>query len=78
MSSTALLIAYGPGRIIITVTAVFCFLLEIIDTTIVNVALNDMPGYKLICLTKESIRLKEQLYPWVAEVYEMATEQGHK
>ena len=30
---------------------------------------------KLIYLTKEGISLKEQLYPWVAEVYEMATEQ---
>ncbi len=30
---------------------------------------------KLIYLTKEGISLKEQLYPWFAEVYEMATEQ---
>jgi len=30
---------------------------------------------KLIYLTKEGIGLKEQLYPWVAEVYEMATRQ---
>ena len=30
---------------------------------------------KLIYLTKEGISLKEQLYPWVAEVYEMATQQ---
>src|SRR6201985_160129 len=44
MSSTASLIEYGPRRIIITITAVFCALLEIIDTTIVNVALNDMRG----------------------------------
>src|ERR1700755_1074954 len=44
MSSAASLIEYGPRRIIITITAVFCALLEIIDTTIVNVALNDMKG----------------------------------
>jgi DNA-binding MarR family transcriptional regulator len=30
---------------------------------------------KLIYLTKEGVSLKEQLYPWVAEVYEMATQQ---
>src|SRR5436190_23819949 len=35
---------YGFRRIIITVTAVICALLELIDTTIVNVALNDMRG----------------------------------
>lgn len=38
------LIEYGSRRVIITVTAVLCALLEIIDTTIVNVALNDMRG----------------------------------
>ncbi len=38
------LIEYGSRRIIITVTAIICTLLEIIDTTIVNVALNDMRG----------------------------------
>lgn len=38
------LVEYGPRRIIITVTAVLCALLEIVDTTIVNVALNDMKG----------------------------------
>jgi len=30
---------------------------------------------KLIYLTKEGNALKEQLHPWVAEVYEMATEE---
>jgi DHA2 family multidrug resistance protein len=30
--------------VIITITAIFCALLEIVDTTIVNVALNDMRG----------------------------------
>ncbi len=38
------LVEYGSRRVIITVTAVFCALLEIIDTTIVNVALNNMKG----------------------------------
>lgn len=38
------LVEYGFKRVIITVTAVMCALLEIIDTTIVNVALNDMKG----------------------------------
>lgn len=38
------LVEYGFRRVIITVTAVLCALLEIVDTTIVNVALNDMRG----------------------------------
>ena len=38
------LVEYGLTRVIITVTAILCALLEIIDTTIVNVALNDMRG----------------------------------
>ena len=38
------LVEYGFRRVIITITAVLCALLEIIDTTIVNVALNDMRG----------------------------------
>lgn len=38
------LIEYGSRRVIITITAIFCALLEIVDTTIVNVALNDMKG----------------------------------
>lgn len=38
------LVEYGFRRVIITVTAIMCALLEIIDTTIVNVALNDMKG----------------------------------
>src|SRR6202000_2468277 len=44
MESTASLVEYGPRRMIITITAVFCATLEIIDTPIVNVALNDMRG----------------------------------
>ncbi|MAZ26107.1 MAG: MFS transporter [Cytophagaceae bacterium] len=38
------LVEYGFRRVIITVTAILCALLEIVDTTIVNVALNDMRG----------------------------------
>lgn len=38
------LVEYGSRRAIITITAIFCALLEIVDTTIVNVALNDMKG----------------------------------
>ncbi len=38
------LVEYGSRRVIITITAVVCALLEIVDTTIVNVALNDMKG----------------------------------
>jgi DHA2 family multidrug resistance protein len=38
------LVEYGFRRAIITITAIMCALLEIIDTTIVNVALNQMRG----------------------------------
>jgi MFS transporter, DHA2 family, multidrug resistance protein len=38
------LIEYGARRVIITITCILCALLEIVDTTIVNVALNDMKG----------------------------------
>lgn len=38
------LVEYGFNRVIITITAVLCALLEIVDTTIVNVALNNMRG----------------------------------
>ncbi|SFU62760.1 MFS transporter, DHA2 family, multidrug resistance protein [Pustulibacterium marinum] len=38
------LVEYGFRRVIITITAILCALLEIIDTTIVNVALNDIRG----------------------------------
>ncbi|MCA0348028.1 MAG: multidrug efflux MFS transporter [Bacteroidetes bacterium] len=38
------LVEYGFRRVIITITAVMCALLEIVDTTIVNVALNNMRG----------------------------------
>ena len=38
------LVEYGSRRVIITITAIVCALLEIVDTTIVNVSLNDMKG----------------------------------
>ena len=38
------LVEYGLRRVIITITAVMCALLEIVDTTIVNVALTNMRG----------------------------------
>ena len=44
MQQMGSLVEYGSRRVIITVTAILCALLEIVDTTIVNVALNDMRG----------------------------------
>lgn len=38
------LVEYGSRRVIITITAIFCALLEIVDTTIVNVAIPNMRG----------------------------------
>ncbi|GAB4092855.1 MDR family MFS transporter [Flaviaesturariibacter terrae] len=38
------LVEYGARRVIITITAIVCALLEIVDSTIVNVALKDMQG----------------------------------
>lgn len=38
------LVEYGARRVIITLTAILCALLEIVDTTIVNVALPEMKG----------------------------------
>ncbi len=38
------LVEYGSRRVIITITAIICALLEIVDTTIVNVAVSDMKG----------------------------------
>lgn len=38
------LVEYGSRRVIITVTAIVCALLEIVDTTIVNVSINEMKG----------------------------------
>src|SRR6478752_6598865 len=44
MVQASSLVEYGSRRVIITITAIMCALLEIVDTTIVNVALNDMRG----------------------------------
>lgn len=44
MVQAASLVEYGSRRVIITITAIVCALLEIVDTTIVNVSLNDMRG----------------------------------
>lgn len=38
------LVEYGFRRVVITLTAILCALLEIVDSTIVNVALNEMKG----------------------------------
>ncbi len=57
------LIETGPRLVIVTVTAVFCALLEIIDTTIVNVALNSMRGSLGATLSEIS---------WVITAYSLA------
>src|SRR6185436_4669186 len=44
MVQASSLVEYGSRRVIITVTAILCALLEIVDTTIVNVSLHDMQG----------------------------------
>ncbi|MEP7377738.1 MAG: MFS transporter, partial [Chitinophagaceae bacterium] len=44
MVQQASLVEYGSRRVIITITCIVCALLEIVDTTIVNVALTDMKG----------------------------------
>ncbi|HEY5462718.1 MAG TPA: DHA2 family efflux MFS transporter permease subunit [Hanamia sp.] len=44
MQQQNLLVEYGARRVIVTITAVIAALLEIVDTTIVNVALTDMKG----------------------------------
>ena len=57
------LVEYGFRRVIITITAIFCALLEIVDTTIVNVALNDMKGSLGVTLTDVA---------WVVTAYAIA------
>src|SRR6195952_3272200 len=57
------LVGIGRGGIIITITAVVCALLEIIDTTIVNVALPDMRGSMGATLNEIS---------WVITAYSLA------
>lgn len=44
MVQASSLVEYGSRRVIITVTAIVCALLEIVDTTIVNVSLDHMRG----------------------------------
>ncbi|MFL5811311.1 MAG: DHA2 family efflux MFS transporter permease subunit [Flavisolibacter sp.] len=44
MVQQASLVEYGSRRVVITITAIVCALLEIVDTTIVNVAIKDMQG----------------------------------
>ena len=63
MELQASLVEYGSRRVIITITAVFCALLEIIDTTIVNVALNNMRGSLGATLNEVS---------WVITAYSIA------
>lgn len=57
------LVAYGMKRVIITVTAVICALLQIIDTTIVNIALPTMEGSLGASLTEIT---------WVITAYAIA------
>jgi MFS transporter, DHA2 family, multidrug resistance protein len=57
------LVEHGSRRVIITITAVTCALLEIIDTTIVNVALPDMRGSLGATLNEVS---------WVITAYSLA------
>lgn len=57
------LVEYGMRRMIITITAILCALLEIVDTTIVNVALNDMRGNLGATLTEVG---------WVITAYAIA------
>lgn len=63
MTQQTSLVEYGSRRVIITITAVICALLEIIDTTIVNVALNDMRGSLGATLNEVS---------WVITAYSIA------
>lgn len=63
MEQQASLVEYGSRRVIITITAVFCAVLEIIDTTIVNVALNNMRGSLGATLNEVS---------WVITAYSIA------
>jgi len=44
MVQASSLVEYGSRRVIITITAIVCALLEIIDTTIVNVSITNMRG----------------------------------
>jgi len=63
MAEQESLVEYGARRVIVTITAVFCALLEIIDTTIVNVALPNMRGSLGATLSEVS---------WVITAYAIA------
>src|SRR5215470_19561765 len=63
MAEQESLVEYGSRRVIVTITAVFCALLEIIDTTIVNVALPTMRGSLGATLSEVS---------WVITAYSIA------
>src|SRR3954462_6651135 len=63
MHQQASLVEYGARRVIITITAIFCALLEIVDTTIVNVALRNMQGNLSATLTQIG---------WVITAYSIA------
>jgi DHA2 family multidrug resistance protein len=57
------LVEYGSRRVVITITAVICALLQIIDTTIVNIALPTMQGSLGASLTEIT---------WVITAYAIA------
>lgn len=57
------LVEYGSRRVIVTVTAVVCALLQIVDTTIVNIALPTMQGSLGASLTEIT---------WVITAYAIA------
>ncbi|HTE32311.1 MAG TPA: DHA2 family efflux MFS transporter permease subunit [Chryseolinea sp.] len=57
------LVEYGSRRVIVTITAVVCALLQIIDTTIVNIALPTMQGSLGASLTEIT---------WVITAYAIA------
>src|SRR6185437_13867610 len=59
----ASLVEYGSRRVVITVTAVICALLQMIDTTIVNIALPTMQGSLGASLTEIT---------WVITAYAIA------
>lgn len=63
MELQASMVEHGSRRVIITITAVVCALLEITDTTIVNVALPDMRGSLGAMLNEVS---------WVITAYSLA------
>jgi DHA2 family multidrug resistance protein len=52
MEQPSSLIEYGSRRVIVTITAVVCALLQIIDSTIVNVALRRCAEVLALRLTK--------------------------